>query len=97
MTYPLFPGIPFTDMGSLVDGVAVSACLGSGMIVVVEVDNRGYVAGLTGAYMYRGEAWNAYNLVSMDDRYAIIVPGENGAAMYYGHITAEELDNACSL
>ena len=91
----LHPGLPFTEMGGMIDGVAVTACIASGMIVIVETNLEGSIEGILGAYMLRSEAWNNYTPLALDDRYAIIIPTENGPLMYYGDITAPEFDNAC--
>lgn len=89
--------LPFTNMGSMVDGVAVNACIASGMIVIVETNDAGEISGIVSAHTNVRQAHAAYLPFENDYRCAIIVPQESGPMMLHCSYSFEELRDLANM
>ena len=88
-------GLPFTEMGGMVDQAAIEACIASGLLVIVEIGADRYsIAGIVSAHCSITQARAAYRPLEDDNDYALIIPQQAGPAIFYSWLTIEEMREA---
>jgi len=89
-------GLPYTQLGFDLDAPVVEACIGAGMIVIVETNDKGEIFSILSAHTGVQNSYDAYQPFADNPNYAVIIPGEHGPSMFYQYLTYAEMRDICN-